>query len=174
MVVKYKRGGILPEQIDAFFEAYVETCKIGEAAKMAGFTLRSVYNWRDKDPVFKERLEEADHEVKGKIEAEIFRRGVDGIDKPVFYQGKVVATVKEHSDRLLELLAYAHMPEKYTKVVKNEHTGKDGAPLNPTDNIEIARRIAFALRQASGGPPPKKAPEDDAEPMILSPMPMTL
>ena len=146
-----------------FLEALKQTCKVTEAAKIAGYTVRAFYYIRDRDEAFREAWQEVEYEVKDRIEAEIMRRGIDGIEKVLFYQGKPIGTEKQYSDRMLELLAYAHIPEKYTKVVKQELTGKDGAPLQgPMDTIEIARRIAFTLRQAEqsiDSPKPEPTPE---------------
>lgn len=147
-----------------FLAALKETCNVTEAAKIAGFTARTAYNHRVSDPDFKERWDAVEIEVRDKIEGEIWRRGVEGIDKPIFYQGKPVATVKEYSDRMLELLAKGHMKDRYGDQSKVELTGKDGAPIQ--DSMEIARRIAFALRQGAGGPPPKDKPETDDETVV--------
>ena len=47
------------------------------------------------------------------LEAEARRRAVTGIDKPVFYKGKVVGSITKYSDRLLMFLLKAHRPQKF-------------------------------------------------------------
>ena len=45
------------------------------------------------------------------LDAEARRRAVTGIDKPVFYKGKVVGSITTYSDRLLMFLLRAHDPK---------------------------------------------------------------
>ena len=54
------------------------------------------------------------------IEAEMRRRAIDGVDKPVFYKGQPCGTVKEYSDTLLAMLANGFLPEKYKQKAKIE------------------------------------------------------
>jgi hypothetical protein len=55
---------------------------------------------------FKKRKQDAGTVALGLIEAEIDRRGRVGIDKPVFWRGQRVDTVKEYSDNLLMFMMY--------------------------------------------------------------------
>ena len=144
------RSEITPKQKENFLVLLKETCNVSKSAELAGFAAKTAYNHRDKDAEFREKWDAIEIEVKDKVEGEIWRRGVEGIDKPIFYQGKPVATVKEYSDRMLELLARGHMPERYGDKAKVELTGANGAPL--LDPMEAARRIAFMLRQGMRGP----------------------
>lgn len=152
------RTAIPPEKWAKFLENFKEMCNITQAAKSVGITPRSVYNKKKADPEFTEALAAAELEVKDKIEGEIWRRGVEGTDKAIMFQGKVVGVVKEYSDRMLELLAKGHMPERYGDKLKQEITGKDGAPL--MDNIEVARRIAFILRKSQETPQVEEPPDE--------------
>lgn len=159
------RTEISPEKWTKFLEHFIELCNITKAAKSVGISTRSVYNKKKADPEFAERLADAETEVQDKIEAEIWRRGVEGTDKPVMFQGKVVGVIKEYSDRMLELLAKGHMPHRYADKLKQEITGKDGAPL--MDNIEVARRIAFILRKSQKKDvPPEPVSADDDQPSV--------
>jgi hypothetical protein len=54
------------------------------------------------------------------LEREAWRRGVEGIDRSIMYQGQVVASSKEYSNRLLELLLKAHGPAKYKERVPSD------------------------------------------------------
>jgi len=163
-----KRGvNLSQERIDAFFEVFVETGKVTEGARAAGFSTRSAYNLKNKSPELKERWEEANQQVDDMLDAEIWRRGHDGIDKPIFYQGRVVATIKEYSDKMLELAAIGRMPHKYARRAV-EMTGKDGKDLIPQmDDIEAARRMAWLLTQGAAA----KKKQDASPPITLAPMP---
>ena len=47
------------------------------------------------------------------LEEEAIRRAVDGVDRPVFFQGKIVGYTKEYSDTLLKFLLEAKRPAIY-------------------------------------------------------------
>ena len=106
-----------------FLSVLSATCNVTEAAKAAGVGRRTVYEWRDEGGAFAEAWDEAEQEAADKLEREAWRRGVDGVDKPVTYQGRITDTYKEYSDRMLELPLKAHRPEKYKDRVSTEHTG---------------------------------------------------
>ena len=50
---------------------------------------------------FKKRKAWALQTFMGKVEAEINRRAIDGVDHPVIHQGKITGTYKQYSDNLL-------------------------------------------------------------------------
>ena len=41
------------------------------------------------------------------------RRAIEGVDKPVFHNGKVVGSIREYSDTLLIFALKGSMPSKY-------------------------------------------------------------
>jgi hypothetical protein len=101
-----------------------------------------VYDRRDADPDFATAWDDAEQEAADALEREAWRRGVEGVDRPIMYQGQVVASSKEYSDRMLELLLKAHRPSKYKDRVANEHSvGARPIDLMPdfTDDELIAR-----------------------------------
>lgn len=56
-----------------------------------------------KDPDFRARLQHAGQVYASRVLAEVQRRAIHGVTKPVFYKGEIVGTVQEYSDRLLEI-----------------------------------------------------------------------
>lgn len=115
-----------------------------------------------------------DNEACDEVEAEIRRRGVRGVEEPVFYQGEVCGYVQKFSDLLLIFRAKALMPEKYRE--RHEVTGAGGLPLHPSkvvvdvnvsylqalqslteDELESHNAIAAKLMARAGGPPPSGA-----------------
>ena len=84
---------------------------ITRAAKTANIDRRYHYRWMENDTVYAEAFEEANKEVMETINEEIFRRAVEGIEKPVFYKGERVDTVREYSDNLLMFLAKRKDPQ---------------------------------------------------------------
>ena len=56
-------------------------------------------------------------------EDELYRRSVEGFDKPVFHKGEICGSIREYSDTLLTLLLKANDPDKYADRQKVEHKG---------------------------------------------------
>lgn len=55
------------------------------------------------DADFRQRLMHAGQVYASRVLAEVQRRAIHGVTKPVYYKGEIVGTVQEYSDRLLEL-----------------------------------------------------------------------
>ena len=106
---------------------------------MAGVPLRTLNAARNKMPEFAARWDEAMRIAGDVLEAEAFRRGLEGVVRPVFQKGMQVGTIREYSDSLLKMLLSAAKPEKYGPRVAL--TGADGGPI--TFNLNF-------------GPPPPK------------------
>lgn len=71
------------------------------------FTYRWFQHMRDQDQEFRERWEEALESAKGKLIAEAWRRGYEGVDEPVVFHGHIAedengnpVTVKKYSDQV--------------------------------------------------------------------------
>lgn len=118
---------------ETFLATLAETCNVSEAARAASIGRRSAYEWRDDDPDFAAAWVEAENVAADKLEREAWRRGVEGTDKPITFQGKITDTCKEYSDRMLELLLKAHRPEKFKE--RHEHSGPGNTPLNFQVNL---------------------------------------
>ena len=103
------------------------------------------------------------------IEAEARRRAVDGVDEPVYYQGKEVGTVRRYSDVLLIFLLKGLRPQRFNleshlRAVQipslvaevEEALAKTEAVLKARDD-EIERG-----REAGAGTPPTYQERDRA------------
>lgn len=86
---------------DKFFEALTEGYGPANAAKMAGYSRSSAYNYRKEDKAFSERWDDSLAEYKETLEAEADRRAHDGVTEGIYYQGKEVGSVQKYSDSLL-------------------------------------------------------------------------
>ena len=71
------------------------------AAQAVGFSRAWVYERKSADPGFAQLWAEALEEGNDALEAEARRRAVEGVCKPVFYQGEEVGQIREYSDTLL-------------------------------------------------------------------------
>ena len=82
---------------------------------------------------------------RGCLEDEARRRAVDGVDEPVFQQGKQVGTIRKHSDTLLIFLLKGIRPQEVSRVSGFEHPPP--AELDKLIQAELeARGQAIKLR----------------------------
>jgi hypothetical protein len=99
----------------AFLGALAETGNITSASKLAGIDRTTHYRWLKEDPAYAAAVEDAFVQAAENLEREARRRAVQGTDKPVYYKGERVDTVKEYSDTLLIFLLKGAMPDKYSE-----------------------------------------------------------
>ncbi len=95
----------------AFLEAYARQANVMVAAKAAGIHRSTAYEWLEHDQDFSFAYHQAKEAAKDVIRAEIFRRGHDGWDEPVYQMGYYAGTVHKYSDTLLIFHAKMLMPE---------------------------------------------------------------
>ena len=88
----------------AFLHALARTGCVRDACAIAHISSTSAYRHRKRDPGFARAWERALTEALPVLEAAAFARAVDGVDEPVIYGGKVVATKKRYSDAILVTL----------------------------------------------------------------------
>ncbi len=88
---------------------------------------RSLYAAFKINPEFKKEFDVIRDEAIDRLEDEAIRRGHDGIDKPVFYMGRVVGYERVYSDHLIARVLAAYRKRYRTSNV--ETTGEDGGPI---------------------------------------------
>ncbi len=109
-----QRGGSKKRPWEAAFVKELEqTACISRACDASGIHRSTAYHARKNDKAFREAWTEALEVGCDALEYEARRRAVEGIDEPVFYQGKVCGHIKRFSDNLLVVLLRAHRPEKF-------------------------------------------------------------
>jgi len=95
-----------------WLEAFAACGSIGEACADTGIPVPTAEHWDTVDSYgFKKRKGWAAQMALGKLEKEINRRGVEGIDHPVIHQGVITDTYKQYSDNLLMFRAKRLDPE---------------------------------------------------------------
>lgn len=99
------------EAQEAFLTAYAQTGIITSAAQSANVSRQCVYEWQEHDEAFSLRFHEAEATANDVLRAEIFRRGHEGVEEPVYQLAKFVGTVRKYSDTLLIFEAKRRMPE---------------------------------------------------------------
>lgn len=100
-----------------------------------------MYDIRDADEEFAELWADADDMARDKIRAELRRRAIEGIDKPITVAGER-EVVKEYSDRLLERMASANLPEYREKV---DHSHRVDLTVQHEHTLEQAREVYAEL-----------------------------
>jgi len=87
---------------ELFLDALARTGSIGAACSESGVGVPNAEYWNAKDTYgFKRRKADALQAFLGKVEAEINRRAIEGVDHPVIHQGVITDTYKQYSDNLL-------------------------------------------------------------------------
>jgi hypothetical protein len=154
-----------------FLEAFANNANMRAACKAAGVDRNTVYAWQEHDEAFSFRFKQAEADANDVIRAAIYQRGLQGIDKPLHWQGRMVmedvpdprhpgkmirrrVTVKDYSDTLLIFLAKSRMPEFRDKV-QLEQTGKVTVQYEFPDDPEAANLARALIRRLSSGGVPE-------------------
>ena len=117
-----------PEAKRLFAEGIAARGTVGYACDLAQISRETYYVWVGEDEVFRNAVQQAIEAYRDTLEDEVHRRAVDGIEKPIIYQGRLMTrpadlsnprsarvplTVNEKSDLLLMFKTKAEMPTKY-------------------------------------------------------------
>ena len=97
----------------AFLAAYVSTWgNVCESSRLTGTHERTHYYWLKRDQYYQVMQEKALDGIKGKIEAELLKRGFVGDEEELVYKGqKTGETIKRKSDIIAMFTAKKLMPE---------------------------------------------------------------
>jgi len=130
-----------------FLEMFAETGNVSVSAEAAGISRSGVYVHRGSDDAFAKAWEEAAQVAADKLEAEAWRRGVDGVAEPLVSAGRLVCGedgkplfIQRYSDQLLVTLLRAHRPEKFRDRTSVELDVSDRL----AERLEAARRRSLA------------------------------
>ena len=93
------------------------------AAKKAKIARSSHIRWLVNDTKYAAAFTELKDDLVEELEAELYRRAVLGVERPITVAGERVM-VREYSDRLLMFLLKAEKPEKYRDRREVKHTGE--------------------------------------------------
>jgi len=147
-----------------YVQAVSETGRQDMALARADIAKSTVHNWRKADPEFNTAVERAIEEACDLLEDEAVRRGVHGVEEPVFQGGKQVGLIRKYSDTLLMFILNGRRPECFKH--RHEHTGAGGKPLIPTVR-ELTDDELLAI-VAAGGRGPGTAPKKESPPVAGS------
>jgi hypothetical protein len=106
--------------VPTFLAELASSPNVSAAARAAGVTRQNAYLRRAQDPDFAARWEDAIGRSTDALIGAMWIRAVEGIEKPVFYRGKVCGHVREYSDSLAMFLAIAFRPAMYASGKRRE------------------------------------------------------
>ena len=134
----------------AFLRALVKhPNNIGLAADAAGQSRTYMYALAEKDPEFAQAWEDIDSRAVDAADEELYRRAVQGVDKPVFQGKELVGHIREFSDTLLIFFLKGRKPNVYNPVQKVAPTTPDGAPAcwagKDRDGNDNAGAVIFGM-----------------------------
>lgn len=118
------------------------------AAAKVNMTRSNITYHEKKDPVFAEEIEKALLMFEASIDEAAYKRGVEGIDKPVWFQGKIVGYDKNYSDRMLEFSARTVNPEKYGQTNKVEMSGSLDVTARTSAKLALVKMLDIAIDSA--------------------------
>lgn len=112
-----------------FFSALENGHPVRAACAMANYARSCVYDWRKQDATFAERWKNALDIAGDLLEEEADRRGRDGYDEPVFYQGEERGQKRKYSDALLLARLKAIRPEQYREKITMPAMGQQNVTV---------------------------------------------
>lgn len=147
-----KKLKLTRERRERFLSALADTGIVSAAVVIAGTSRTRVYELRKHDSGFASAWEEAEEQAADALEAEAWRRAVDGVPEPLVSARKVVhddegqpLAIRRYSDNLLLALLKARRPERFKDRALVEHDIADGL----ADRLEAARQRALAQVQGT-------------------------
>jgi len=115
-----------------------QTGNVSAAAERSGVSRSGAYALRAADGDFRAQWDDAMESAMDDLEAELRRRAIEGTEKPVFYGGETVGTIRSYSDSLAMFLLRSRRPH----VFGERGTLGDTAPV---DAGTVRRRLEEKL-----------------------------
>ncbi len=132
----------------AFLRAYIAYGTISGASRATGIVRSRHYGWMENDPTYTEKFATAHEEAVDRAEEELRRRGIAGIDEPVFYKGEQTASKRVYSDACLIFYLKGRRGDVFRD--RFEHSGPGGGPIQTEDltglsDAELKKQISELL-----------------------------
>ncbi len=136
-----------PRRQSKFLEYLTAGHSVDASARGAGVNRRTVYDYRQRNPEFAAKWEDADAAGLGVLEDKLFERAVTGWKKPVFARGEQVGEIEEYDANLFILLLRSRS-EKYGDKRTLALQGSQANPLHlvasKLDSLTAAQRLEMA------------------------------
>jgi hypothetical protein len=96
-----------------FLRAFSQIGMVGKAAEAAGIDRDYHYYWLRSDENYRLAFEQSRQMAGDRAEDEVVRRGIEGFDHPIIYEGKITGSYKAYSDNLAMFFLKGLRPERY-------------------------------------------------------------
>lgn len=139
---------LTPLVLEAFLSSVAECGNITKACGELRINRGTIYQMRQEDETFKNRLNEALTVGYDSWEDAAAKRAFEGVAKPVYQQGMQVGSVIEFSDTLAALLLKGSKPERYKERISSEVSvnGKMTLALEKLSDDELNEAINKKLQ----------------------------
>lgn len=132
----YDKGRFDTQMREQYLELIREGVTNKDAAAACGCGTKYFQRRRKEDPEFEAAYQDARGDGDDVIRAEVHRRGVDGVKRAIYHDGKIVGHKQEYSDQLLMFLAKSRMPTEFGDKQTVDHVHKfEGAAEQLVDKI---------------------------------------
>lgn len=121
-----------------FLKKLAQTANVSLSARHAAISTSALYAHRQKNETFATAWDEALGEALDELEQLVIERAKHGVEKPVYFGGKLIGTVRNYSDALAMFLLKARRPEVYARLNEEQSGDADG---DAAARAEVLRRI---------------------------------
>jgi hypothetical protein len=146
-----RRLRLTRERQERFLKALAETGIVSAAVEIAGTSRTRVYELRKRNPGFAAGWEDAEERAADALEAEAWRRAVDGVQEPLVSGGKLVRdddgqpiAIRRYSDALMIALLKARRPGRFKDRAVVEHVAIASSVL---DRVRRGKPLAVTIDQ---------------------------
>lgn len=122
---------------DAYIEVFATNGRHYETCRNIGVSHATVWRERQRNEEFALAYSEAERMFIERLQAELYRRAVVGVEREVRFQGDVVGHERQFSDALL-IFELKKRDPSYRDTTRHEHSGPDGGPITFAD---LARSV---------------------------------
>jgi uncharacterized protein YbaA (DUF1428 family) len=123
-----------------FIAEFVKHGFVARACRDAKVARQTYYSWMRTDPQFAQDVADAVEDRNDAIREELYRRGVEGWDEPVYQGGRRVGDITKYSDSVLLKIASARL-EEYRSLTEKY------APK--AEESDAPRKVEVTIREVS-------------------------
>lgn len=132
----YDKGRFDTEMREQYLALIREGVTNKDAAAACGCGTKYFQRRRKEVPEFEQAYQDARADGDDVIRAEVHRRGVEGVKRAIYHDGRVVGHKQEYSDQLLMFLAKSRMPGEFGDRQTVDHVHKlEGAAETLIDKM---------------------------------------
>ena len=124
-----------------FLKHLAKNANVSKSARLAGVSASALYKHRATTPAFAGQWDAAIGEALDELEQLVIERAKHGVEKPVFFGGKQVGTVRNYSDALAMFMLKAKRPEVYARLSAEIPAENTAESNDDAARAEVLRRL---------------------------------